>query len=120
MRPVKSQNPELLKLILSLRKKAKENDAAIWRAVANNLSTSKRRRIAINLSRLNRCTKEKEIVVVPGKVLGAGRLEHPVTVAAFAFSAEARSKIAQAKGKCLPITELLEDNPKGSNVKIME
>jgi len=120
MRQVKSQNPELLKLIRSLRKKAKENDAAIWRAVANSLSTSKRRRIAVNLSRLNRCTKEKEIVVIPGKVLGAGRLEHPLTVAASAFSAEARSKITQAKGKCLPITELLEDNPKGSNVKIME
>jgi len=120
MRQVKSQNPELLTLIHSLRKKAKENDAAIWRAVANNLSASKRRRIAVNISRLNRCTKEKETVVVPGKVLGAGRLEHPLTVAAFAFSVEARSKITLAKGKCLPITELLEANPKGSNVKIME
>jgi len=120
MRQVKSQNPELLELIRSLRKKAKENDAAIWRAVANNLSTSKRRRIAVNLSRLNRHTKEKETVVIPGKVLGAGRLEHPLTVAAFAFSSEARSKITQVKGKCVSITELLEGNPKGSNIKIME
>jgi len=120
MRQAKSQNPELLKLIRSLRKSAKENNAAIWRDVAHYLSTSKRKRIAVNLSRLNRYTEEKETVVVPGKVLGAGRLEHPLTVAAFAFSDEARSKITQVKGKCLPILELLEGNPKGSNVRIME
>jgi len=119
MRQVKSQNPELLKLIRSLRKKARENDAPIWRDVADCLSASKRRRVAVNLSRLNRYTKEKETVVVPGKVLAAGKLEHPLIVAAFAFSSEARTKIVQARGKCLPIMKLLEDNPKGSNIRIM-
>ena len=120
MRQVKSQNPELLKLIRSLRKKAKENDVAIWRDVADRLSASKRQRTSVNLSRLNRYTKQKEAVVVPGKVLGAGKLEHPLVVAAFAFSDEARQKIAQAKGKCLSISELMENAPKGSNVRIME
>jgi len=120
MRQVKSQNPELLNLLRSLRKKAKENDAAIWRDVAERLSSSRRRRVAVNLSRLNRYTKEKETVVVPGKVLGAGKLEHPLIVAAFSFSKQARTKIPSAKGKCLTIPELLKGNPKGSNVRIME
>ena len=120
MRQVKSQNPELLKLIRSLRKKAKENNVAIWRDVADRLSTSKRQRTSVNLSRLNRYAEQKEAVVVPGKVLGAGRLEHPLVVAAFAFSNEARQKIVQAKGKCLTISELVENIPKGSNVRIME
>jgi len=120
MRPVKSQNPELLNLIHSLRKKAKENDAAIWRDVADRLSSSRRRRVTVNLSRLNRYTKEKETVVVPGKVLGAGKLEHPLIVAAFTFSKQSHSKISTAKGKCLSILELLKTNPKGSNIKIME
>jgi len=120
MRQVKSQNPELLNVIRSLKKKAKENDAAIWRDVADRLSSSKRRRIAVNLSRLNRYTKEKETVVVPGKVLGAGKLEHPIIVAGFAFSKQAREKISKAKGKSLTILELLKGNPKGSNVRIME
>jgi large subunit ribosomal protein L18e len=69
---------------------------------------------------LNRHTEQKESVVVPGKVLGAGRLEHPLVVAAFAFSDEARQKIVQAKGKCLTISELVENAPKGSNVRILE
>lgn len=120
MRQVKTQNPELINLIRSLRKKAKESNAAIWRDVADRLSSSRRRRVAVNLSRLNRYTKEKETVIVPGKVLGAGRLEHPLTVAAFAFSEQAHSKISKAKGKSLTILELLKRNPKGSNIRIME
>jgi len=120
MRKVRSQNPELLDVIRSLRKKAKENDAVIWRDVAERLSSSRRRRVAVNLSVLNRYTKEKETVVVPGKVLSAGKLEHPISVAAFAFSKQARTKISNAKGMCLTILELLKDNPKGSNIRIME
>jgi large subunit ribosomal protein L18e len=57
--------------------------------------------------------------VVPGKVLGAGAIEHPVNVAAFAFSEKAQSKILKAKGKCLTIPQLMEGNPKGSGVKII-
>ena len=120
MRQVKSQNPELLALIRSLRKKAKEHDAQVWRDVAQSLSASKRRRVAVNVSRLNRHTKEKDTVVVPGKVLGTGTLEHPLVVAAFAFSDEARAKIMRVKGKCVSISQLMEDNLKGSNVRIME
>jgi len=120
MRQVKSQNPEMLNLIRSLRENAKENNATIWRDIADRLSSSRRRRAAVNLSRLNRYTKEKETVVVPGKVLSAGELDHPLIVAAFTFSTQARSKISQAKGKCLTISELLKNNPKGSNIRIME
>lgn len=120
MKQLKSQNPELLNLIRSLRKNAKESNATIWRDVADRLSSSKRRRVAVNLSRLNRHTKEKETVIVPGKVLGAGKLEHPLVVAGFTFSKTARSKISKAKGKPLAILELLKDNPKGTNVRIME
>jgi len=74
----------------------------------------------VNLSRLNRHTRAKETVVVPGKVLGAGNLDRAISVAAFSFSAQARLKISKAKGKCLSISELLERNPDGSNVKIMK
>jgi large subunit ribosomal protein L18e len=120
MKQLKSQNPELLNTIRSLREKAKENDATIWQDVANRLSSSKRRRVAVNLSRLNRHTKEKETVIIPGKVLGSGRLEHPLVVAGLTFSNTARLKISRAKGKALAILELLKDNPKGTNVRIME
>ena len=119
MKTVKSTNPELLSIVRLLKKKSTKTEASIWRDVAKRLSTSKRRRVAVNLSRLNRYTKTKETVIVPGKVLGAGRLDHAINVAAFAFSEQAKAKILRAKGKCLSIQELLKKNPKGSNVKIM-
>jgi len=120
MTRVKSTNPELLTVIRYLRKKARDSKAPIWRDVAVHLSSSRRRRVAVNLSRLNRHTRAKETVVVPGKVLGSGTLDHPVSVAAFSFSSQAKLKISRARGKCLSISELIEANPEGSNVKIMK
>ena len=115
----KMTNPELISLIRFLRKKSRENEAAIWKRVAERLSKSKRRRIVVNISRISRYTKENDEVVVPGKVLGSGTINHPVKVAAFAFSEQAKSKIIKAKGECLSIPELVQMNPKGSNVKII-
>ncbi|MEM2935647.1 MAG: 50S ribosomal protein L18e [Candidatus Bathyarchaeia archaeon] len=112
-------NSELVKLVRALRKGARENEAGIWRAIADHLSRSRQSRIAVNVSRINRYTKGGDMVVVPGKVLGAGRIDHPIHVAAFAFSEQARSKILGAKGKCLSILELMEKKPKGTNVKII-
>jgi len=119
MKQIKSTNPELIDLIRSLRKKARESEARIWRAVADHLSRSRRKRLAVNVSKLNRHTETGETVVVPGKVLGAGKMDHSLNVAAFAFSQQARSKILRTKGKCMSILELMEKNPKGSGVKII-
>lgn len=119
MKQIKSTNPELVNLIRSLRKKARENEAKIWRAVADYLSHSRRRRITVNLSQLNRHTETGETVVVPGKVLGTGKINRSLNVAAFAFSKQARSKILKTKGKCMSIPDLMEKNPKGSDVKII-
>jgi len=119
MKQIKSTNPELLNLIRSLRKKTRESEAKIWSAVADYLSRSKRRRITVNLSQLNRHTVTGETVVVPGKVLGAGEINHSLNVVAFPFSEQARSKILKSKGKCMSIPELIGKNPKGSGVKII-
>ena len=119
MKKVKATNPELLEVIRFLKKQSRENKAKIWKSIAERLAKSRRKRVAVNISRLNRYTKKNETVVVPGKVLGAGELNHPITVAAFAFSAKAREKIRRAKGKCLSLFELVKKNPKGSNIKII-
>jgi large subunit ribosomal protein L18e len=119
LRKVKATNPELLQTVRFLRKQSKENEAEIWKRIAELLAKPRRKRIAVNISRLNRYTEKNEIVVVPGKVLGAGEIDHPITVAAFAFSQKAREKIRKARGKCLSIIELVKKNPKGSKVKII-
>jgi large subunit ribosomal protein L18e len=118
-RSTRSTNPNLVNLIRLLKKKARENKAAIWRDAAERLSKPRSIRISVNVSRINRYTKEGEQVLVPGKVLGSGLINHPVKVAALYFSDQARFKILKAKGKCLPVPELIEMNPRGTNVKII-
>jgi large subunit ribosomal protein L18e len=119
VKKLKATNPELVALIRDLKKQSQESQTELWRNLAERLSTSKRSRVAVNVSRLNRYTKDGETVVVPGKVLGAGKADHPLTVAAFAFSDVAKSKIQNVKGNCLSIKDLMKKNPAGKNVKIM-
>jgi large subunit ribosomal protein L18e len=119
MRQTKSTNPELLKLIQYLKQQSREKDAAIWLDVAEDLSRPSRKRVAVNLSKLNRVTDSNATIVVPGKILASGTLDHAVTVAALDASDGAKAKLAAAKAKYLSITELVESNPQGSNVQII-
>ena len=119
MKKLKATNPELIALIRDLKKQSRESEAELWLAISESLSSSKRSRVAVNVSRLNRYTKDGETVVVPGKVLGAGKADHPLTVAAFSFSSVAKSKIQDSKGKCLSIRDLMKKNPTGKNVRLM-
>lgn len=112
-------NPERARVVKLLRKLAREHKAKIWRGIAEMLEKPKRRRLTVNLSHINRHTKPGDVAVIPGKALGAGFLDHPVTVAAFSFSFKAKEKIEAAGGKCLSLEQLAEANPKGSNVKIL-
>ena len=63
--------------------------------------------------------QEGDTVVIPGKVLGSGELDHKVTVSAFKFSKSALEKINK-KGRAINLYDLYKENPRGSGVKIME
>ncbi len=119
MKKTKTTNPELVKLIRLLNKQSRENKTKLWKDVAKRLSNPRRNRIVVNISRLNRYTKKKETVVVPGKVLGTGKINHPITIAALGFSEKAKEKIEDAKGKTKSLPQLIKKNPKGSNIRII-
>ncbi|UCF45161.1 MAG: 50S ribosomal protein L18e [Candidatus Bathyarchaeota archaeon] len=119
MKETKSTNPELIQLIRFLKKQSREKNADIWRDVAKHLAKARKQRTAVNLSRINRHTQKSDMVVVPGKVLGAGTLNHSITVAAFSASGKAKEKLATAKAKYISIPELVKINPKGAKVKII-
>ncbi len=119
MRETKTTNPELIKLIRFLKKQGREKDAGIWYDVAEYLSKPSRQHITVNLSKINRYTEKGNTVVVPGKILASGTLSHAVTVAAFGASERAQEKMKTARTKYLSITDLVEKNPTGSDVKII-
>ena len=120
VKKVVKTNPNLIELINKLYEQSRSEDAAIWRDVAQRLERSNRRTAEVNLSDISRHAEAGETVLVPGKVLSNGDLENKVDVVALKFSAKAQEKIESAGGKCLSIDEIMEANPKGSNIRIME
>jgi large subunit ribosomal protein L18e len=113
-------NPQINQLINILKQKSFQEEASVWKDLARRLERPTRKNAEVNLSRINRHSNEEETVLVPGKVLGSGSLDHKVRVAALDFSKSAEAKIVGAGGECLEINQLLDENPKGSGVRIIE
>ncbi len=111
-------NPKLQNLIAELKSTSRESGAAVWQDVADRLEKPRRTHAEVNLGRIERYAQEDETVVVPGKVLGSGVLEKNVTVAAVDFSGTARTKIDQA-GEAVSLAQFVEQNPEGSNVRVI-
>jgi len=116
---IQKSNTNLKQLALSLYKFSNENKSAFWTRIADDLLLPTRRKRLVNVFSLNLNTKDGEVVIVPGKVLGTGDLDHKVTVAAFAFSQSAVDKIKQAKGNVISIQEVAQKNPKAKDVRIL-
>lgn len=119
MPKMRKTDPNLIKLIHELKKKSGEEGVRIWRDIAERLEGPRSNYASTNLSKINRYTSEGDVVIVPGKVLGCGELNHRVTVAALSFSSKAAEKIRKAGCRMLTIEDLMKENPKGSGVKIM-
>ena len=115
MKPLKSTNPAKYDLVIKLENTKRR----IWKAVAEKLNKRRQDAIKVNLNRINKISKENEVVVVPGKVLGEGLVDHKITLAALSFSENAKNKLMDSKIKTMTIEELLESNPSGANVKII-
>ena len=90
----------------------------IWKKVSKKLSGRRREKIEANLYRINKKTKENDVIVVPGKILGLGEIDHKLTIACLDCSKTARKKIETSGSKLLSIEELLEQNPDGRDVKV--
>ncbi len=112
-------NPVLKKTIRRLEEKGRKDDVDLWKEVARRLKRPRRKNKPVNLAKINRHVEDGETVLVPGKVTGYGNLEKSVSVAALGFSRDARDRIEE-DGETKDILELLEENPKGENVRILE
>jgi large subunit ribosomal protein L18e len=112
-------NIVIRKLVRELRRTSNKYGAGVWDRVAELLEKPSRRRVCVNVGKINRYAKPEEIVVVPGKVLGAGTLRKRVTVAAVSFSRTALEKIREAGGSNMFLGDLLKLNPNGVNVRVI-
>jgi large subunit ribosomal protein L18e len=105
--------------IWTLRNGLKKNKVPIWKAVIKELSRSRSNRREVNIGELAHVTKDKEVVIVPGKILGSGEISHKLTVWCFTISEVATRKILDAGGKILPLDSLIKKYPDGKGVRII-
>ena len=112
-------NPMLIALIHELKKQANIDEVPIWKDIAVRLEKSANNWPEVNLDRISKYTSEKETALIPGKVLSNGNLTKKVTIAAWSFSEKSQEKITKAGGKYMSIEELLKNNPKGKDIRIL-
>ncbi len=112
-------NPNLVGLIKRLKDASRTNGAPVWRDIAVRLEGPQRNWAEVNVGKLHLYAEEDDVIVVPGKLLGAGELAKKLTVASYRSSGQAKEKVAKAGGTSMSIEELMAKYPKGSNVKIM-
>jgi len=108
-------NPELQAMIVELQKATEP----LWKRIAGDLQRPSRQRRIVNLARINRYSKEDETVIIPGKVLGAGSLDHKVNICAWQFSKSAREKIMENGSTIVPVAELIKQGAKGKRLRII-
>ena len=112
-------NPLLRDLIGELKKRSSEQSVNLWKRIALDLERPTRQRRVVNLSKINRHTKENEIIIVPGKVLGTGMLNHKLTISAYQFSEQAKNKLEKSGAQIVPLLELSKEKPNGKKIRII-
>lgn len=115
----KLPDPARQSALQHLREAYKASRAPLWLEAETKIRAPRSRKPRVNLVRIVKATMKDDVVLVPGKVLGSGRVTHPVIVGAFEFSRSAFSRIVDAGGEALFISEFVERYPKGTGVTMI-
>ncbi|MGQ9780885.1 MAG: 50S ribosomal protein L18e [Nitrososphaeria archaeon] len=115
----KASNPMVRETLMKLGKISGEGNSVFWRPIMDAISSPSSRRPVVNVGKISRFTKENDVVLVPGKVLGDGLIDHPITVGALAASKSASEKIRAAGGSLLTLIEFAERYRDGSKVVVI-
>jgi large subunit ribosomal protein L18e len=108
-----------LKLAHSLTNRSKKSKQPIWQVAARKIAGPRQNRSLVNVAEISRNTKDGSSVLVPGKVLGGGEIDHKVTVGAYSFSEGARSKITKSGGTCFNLKDFMNERESVKDVIIL-
>ncbi|MGC8495732.1 MAG: 50S ribosomal protein L18e [Candidatus Micrarchaeia archaeon] len=106
---------ENVKEWISVLTKLAEGKKGPWKRALELAAVPARRRASVNLYKLSKNTKEGDAVIVPGKVLSVGKLDHSISIAAMQFSKSALEKLKASKCSVKTIGEMSNIN----NVRII-
>jgi len=97
---------------------AKKNKA--WREIAGLISTPRKRQVSINLSDIDKKSKQGEIIVIPGKVLSQGELNKKIKIVALNFSEKAKEKIIKSGSEAISMLKEIKSNTDAKGIKILK
>ena len=110
----KKKNSYLVETIIAAKKKKN------WVEVAGILSGPTRKRININLEKIDKEAEKGKTVVVPGKVLSLGEITKKIKIVALSFSEKAKEKLLKSNSEVLSIIEEIKKNPEAKGIKILK
>ncbi|MDH3677560.1 MAG: 50S ribosomal protein L18e [Nitrosopumilus sp.] len=109
----------VIQMAKDLKKASTKNDAPIWAKLAEYALKPSVARRDLNLYRIGQLTKDNDVVVFPGKVLGTGNLSHKITLCSFSISESAATKIIEKGGNLITHLDLIEKYPTGKGVILL-
>ena len=112
-------NQVVQQLAKDLKQASKKNDAPIWSTLAKMALKPASAKRTININRISQLTKENDVVVFPGKVLGTGNISHKITLCSFSISLTAATKVLESGGKISNFEDLIEKVPTGKGVVML-
>ena len=112
-------NAIVLHMAKELKEASKNNKAPIWSKLAELALKPSSARRTINISKIDKLTKNGDVIIVPGKVLGTGDMSHKITLCSFSISNSGAQKILQQGGNILSYSELIKNHPTGKGVTII-
>ena len=112
-------NQVVIQMAKDLKKASSKNDAPLWSKLAELAIKPSSARRTINLKRIGQLTKDNDVVIFPGKVLGTGTMPHKITLFSFSISNSAASKIKESGGEIVGFSDMIEKYPTGKGVSLL-
>jgi large subunit ribosomal protein L18e len=109
----KKTNSILVETIIAAKKKE------AWKKIAEILSSPRRKRMDVNIEKINNEAKAGETIVVPGKVLSQGDIDKKIKIVAVSFSGKAKEKLLKAKCDVSDMLDEIKKNPDAKGIKIL-
>jgi large subunit ribosomal protein L18e len=113
----RTENKRNLELVETVNA-CKKSEA--WVKICQDLLLPKRNRISVNLERIDKESKDGDVVIIPGKVLSQGEITKKIRIIAFNYSTSAEEKLSKAKIDYSYIIDEIKKNPKATGVKILK
>ncbi len=91
-----------------------------WNIVAGLLSGPTKKFSKVNLSKIDKESKENETVIVVGKILSLGEITKKIKISSYQISDSALKKINKSKIEYISLNEEIKKNPNANKIKIIK